>query len=57
MSFLEQCGENDDGSAEHKAELARKSLYVRFDPLFGADSPVKPVDQSLNQTANNTTLV
>lgn len=58
LDFLEQCGENDDDAANRKAELARKSLYVRFDPLLGSDSPVKPVvDQSLDQTANNTTLV
>ncbi|XP_057306693.1 uncharacterized protein LOC130644921 isoform X2 [Hydractinia symbiolongicarpus] len=47
LSFLEQCGENDDEAAQRQAELSRKSLYVRFDPLIGSDSPDKPADSTV----------
>jgi len=53
LSFLENCVDNDNESAQRQAELARKSLYVRFDPLIKGDSPEKPVQQ-LNTNSNNT---
>merc|ERR1719494_1147920 len=42
LSFLEQCGDADEEAAKRAEELARKSLYVRFDPLVALETPEKP---------------
>ncbi|XP_065649437.1 transforming acidic coiled-coil-containing protein 3 isoform X3 [Hydra vulgaris] len=39
LDYLEQCGDKDSDAASRQAELARKSLYVRFDPMLQSDSP------------------
>lgn len=41
FSFLEKCGESDAERKKRAEELARKSLYVKFDPMTSLDSPVK----------------
>ncbi|XP_066932304.1 transforming acidic coiled-coil-containing protein 3-like isoform X2 [Clytia hemisphaerica] len=50
LSFLENCGDNDTEAALRQAELARKSLYVRFDPLV-TDSPISKSTEA-NTKAN-----
>lgn len=53
FSFLEKCGESDAERKKRAEELARKSLYVKFDPMTSFDTPVKtPIKTPTSTTSS-----